>query len=93
MLQRFPTDVLAEDPVLVIWEVGITDAVRGTGIEEFAATLQAGIDELNNHSIDVVLIDMQFSRSTNTVIDFERYLNALHRVADLNDVYVSPATR
>jgi len=90
MFQRFPTDVLAEDPVLVVWEVGITDAVRGTGIEEFAATLQAGIDELNNHSIDVVLIDMQFSRSTNTVIDFERYLNALHRVADLNDVYVFP---
>ena len=90
MFERFPTDVLAEDPVLVVWEIGITDAVRGTGIDEFAATLQAGIDELEQPCIDVVLIDMQFSRSTTTVIDFERYLNALHRVGDLNDVYVFP---
>ena len=29
MLERFPSDVLAEDPVLVIWETGTTDAVRG----------------------------------------------------------------
>src|SRR5262249_55163049 len=32
MLERFPTDVFPEDPVLVVWEVGITDAVRGTDI-------------------------------------------------------------
>ena len=33
---------------------------------------------------------MQFSHSTTTVIDFERYLNALHRVGDVNDVIVFP---
>jgi hypothetical protein len=37
-----------------------------------------------------MLVDMQFSRSTATVIDFDRYLTALHRVADLNEVYVFP---
>jgi acyl-CoA thioesterase I len=90
MLQRFPTDVFAEDPVLVIWEVGINDAVRGTNVDDFATTLQAGIDELKNRAIDIILVDMQFSRSTATVIDFERYLNTLHRVGDLNEVYVFP---
>ena len=29
VLERFPSDVIAEDPVLVIWETGTTDAVRG----------------------------------------------------------------
>jgi hypothetical protein len=33
---------------------------------------------------------MQFSHSTATVIDFERYLNTLHQVGDVNDVNVFP---
>src|SRR5436305_4381886 len=90
MLDRFPTDVIPEDPVLVIWETGTTDAVRGVEVDDFAATLQTGIDALKAHGIDVMLVDLQFSHSTTTVIDFERYLNALHRVGDVNDVNVFP---
>jgi hypothetical protein len=90
MLDRFPTDVFAEDPVLVAWEVGITDAVRGTDIDEFAETLRTGLDELKNRAIDGILVDMQFSRSSATVINFESYLKALHRAGDLADVYVFP---
>jgi acyl-CoA thioesterase I len=90
MLERFPTDVIAEDPVLVIWETGTTDAVRGVGVDDFAATLQTGIDDLKARGIDIMLVDMQFSHSTVTVIDFERYVNALHRVGDVNDVNVFP---
>jgi acyl-CoA thioesterase I len=87
MVGRFATDVIPEDPILVIWETGISDAVRGIEVDDFASALQAGV---KNRSIDIVLVDMQFSRSTATVIDFERYLTALHRVADLNEVYVFP---
>lgn len=87
---RFATDVFAEDPVLVVWETGVNDAVRGTAIDDFASTLQSGVDELKNRAIDIVLVDMQFSRSSQTVIDFDRYLHALHRVGDLSDVYVFP---
>jgi acyl-CoA thioesterase-1 len=90
MLERFPTDVIPEDPVLVIWETGTTDAVRGVGVDDFAATLQTGIDELKAHGIDIMLVDLQFSHSTTTVMDFEQYLNALHRVGDVNDVNVFP---
>ncbi len=90
MLERFPTDVIPEDPVLVLWETGTTDAVRGVGVDDFAASLQTGIDGLKAHGIDIMLVDMQFSHSSATVIDFERYLNALHRVGDVNDVNVFP---
>jgi acyl-CoA thioesterase-1 len=90
MVERFPTDVIAEDPVLVVWEAGISDAVRGIEIDDFAAALQAGIDQVKNRAIDIVLVDMQFSRRASTVINFEQYLNALHRVGDLNAVYVFP---
>ena len=90
MVERFATDVIAEDPILVIWEAGISDAVRGIEIDDFAAALQAGIDELKTRAIDMMLVDMQFSRRTSTVINFEHYLDALHRVGDLNQVYVFP---
>src|SRR5215472_3366283 len=52
MLDRFPTDVIPEDPVLVIWETGTTDAVRGVEVDDFAATLQSGIDEFKARGID-----------------------------------------
>jgi hypothetical protein len=90
MLERFPTDVISEDPVLVIWETGTTDAVRGVGVDDFATTVQTGIDELKSHGIDIILVDMQFSHSTATIIDFEHYLNALHRLGDVNDINVFP---
>jgi len=90
MYERFPTDVFAADPVLVVWEVGIIDAVRGTDVEDFTSTLQDGTDVLKNKAIDTILMDMQFSPNSATVINFEGYLKALHRVGDLADVYVFP---
>ena len=90
MVERFPTDVIAEDPILVVWETGISDTVRGIEIDDFAAALQAGIDEVKNRTIDILLVDMQFSRRTSMVIDFEQYLNTIHRIGDLNEVYVFP---
>ena len=90
MLARFPPDVFAEDPVLIVWETGISDAVRGVEPDDFANALQAGIDAAKARAIDIVLVDMQFSRSAAAVIDFDRYLKTLHRVGDVNEVYVFP---
>ena len=90
MVERFPTDVMAEDPVLVVWEAGISDAVRGIEIDDFVTALEAGIDEVKNRAIDILLVDMQFSRRASTVINFEQYLDALYRVGDLTEVYVFP---
>jgi hypothetical protein len=90
MLARFPHDVLAEHPVLVIWETGTSDAVRGVDVDDFAATLQSGIDALAVHSIDLILVDLQFSHQTDAVIDLGSYLDAMHRVGDVKDIYVFP---
>jgi len=90
MVARFPADVFGEKPVLVVWEVGIADAVRGTELDDFAAALQAGIDALKKQAIDTMLVDMQFSQKANAVIDFELYLDTVHRIGDVNDIYVFP---
>jgi hypothetical protein len=90
MIERFPADLFAEKPVLAVWETGITDAVRGIDTDEFAAALQSGIEEVKSRAIDIVLVDMQFSRRASTVIEFDHYLDMIHRVGELNEVYVFP---
>jgi len=88
MVDRFANDIIAEDPVLAIWETGTTDAVRGIDVDSFTATLEAGIAALRAHDIEVMLVDMQYSRRTASIIGFDRYLATMHRVADVDEVYL-----
>jgi acyl-CoA thioesterase-1 len=88
MVDRFAKDIIAEDPVLAIWETGTTDAVRGVDVDSFTATLEAGIAALRTRDIEVMLVDMQYSRRTASIIGFDRYLATMHRVADVDEVYL-----
>lgn len=88
MMGRFAADVYPNHPTLVIWETGTVEAVRGLDAEAFAAQLQAGITDLHAHQTEVMMMDMQYSRNTTSVINYEPYLDALHRTADVEDVYL-----
>jgi acyl-CoA thioesterase-1 len=86
MASRLAGEVIPVKPTLVIWETGTTDAVRGTELDEFRQTIQAGIDRLRASGAEVVLMDMQFSRQTHAVINFDRYESVLREVTDANEV-------
>lgn len=88
MVDRFAQDVHPLSPTLVIWETGTVDAVRSTDIETFSTALQTGIDALRAHKSDTILINMQYSRSTASVINFQPYLEAMEQRADVDDVYL-----
>jgi len=88
MIGRFSADVLAAKPNLVIWETGTVDAVRAVEIDEFAAALDEGITALRAGGAAVMLVNMQYNPSLDSVIDFGPYLDALNRAADLDDVYL-----
>jgi hypothetical protein len=90
MVERFAHDVFGEKPALVIWETGTTDAVRGVGVDDFAATLENGVEAIAARDIDLVLVDMQYSRRTLAIIDFDSYLRAMHRVGEVKETYVFP---
>src|SRR4029453_1736251 len=68
MAARLDRDLLALKPMLVIWETGTTDAVRGTDLDEFRQTIQDGIDRLRAAGPEVVFMDMQFLPHTHAVI-------------------------
>ncbi len=63
-LPRFDTDIFAERPSLVIWQVG-TNAVfhkeeKKYDLDKVAAAISAGLARLRGHSMDVLLIDPQY---------------------------------
>ena len=84
--ERLVRDVLPLKPTLVIWETGTMEAVRGIDVDEFRETVQAGINELRAAGTEVVLMNMQFSRETDAMIQFGPYLIAMRELAEANDL-------
>ena len=84
-LERLERDILPLKPNLVIWETGTMEAVRGSEVDAFRETVRTGVDELRAAGVEVVLMNMQFSRETDAMIHFEPYLIALRQVADATE--------
>ena len=61
MIARFPTNVIAEDPHLVIWQVGTNSLLRDRPIDVRSKVLQDGIAQLKSQRMDVVLMDPQYA--------------------------------
>jgi hypothetical protein len=84
-LERIDRDILPLKPNLLMWETGTMEAVRGSDVDAFRETVRTGIDELRAAGVEVVLMNMQFSRETDAMIHFEPYLIALRQVADATE--------
>jgi lysophospholipase L1-like esterase len=89
MAGRFEKEVIPLAPTLVIWQTGTIDAANNVDPTYFRDTLQSGLDRLRAVS-EVIVMDSQYSRRTNTMIDFEPYQTAMREVADANDVPLFP---
>jgi len=61
MLARFETGVIAENPHLVIWQVGTNSLLRDRPLDLRARVLQEGIARLKSRRMDVVLMDPQYA--------------------------------
>ena len=59
MLARFDTAVFAEQPDLVLWQVGTNSVLRGDSLPGAQSLIHEGVERLKAHGADVVLIDPQ----------------------------------
>lgn len=73
--------VVPEKPVLVIWQTGTVDAVRSVDPSDFGDALIAGIDLLHYKGADVILMDMQYSTATASVVNYPPYIDYMRRIA------------
>lgn len=62
-LSRFESDLIGEAPSLVIWQVGTNAVFHDYNPDEVAAAIAAGLDWLAGLPMDVVLMDLQYTRA------------------------------
>ncbi len=60
-LARFDSDIFAEKPSLVIWQVGTNAVFHNYNLDDVAAKIAEGLDRLRGKPMDVVLIDPQYT--------------------------------
>jgi hypothetical protein len=78
--------VEAKKPTLVIWQTGTVDAMRSIDPDDFRTAVDEGVAALRNAGTDVILMNLQYSPRTETMISAPPYLDNLRVVAQQHDV-------
>jgi|SRR5262245_42111936 len=76
----------AKRPTLVIWQTGTVDAIRSIDPDEFRTAVADGIGALQNAGADVVLMNLQYSPRTETMISVPPYLDSMRVAAQEHDI-------
>jgi hypothetical protein len=79
---------LVEDrkPTLVIWQTGTVDAMRSVDPDDFRGAVDDGVAAMQKAGADVVLMNLQYSPRTETMISTSAYLDNMRVVAQQYDV-------
>jgi lysophospholipase L1-like esterase len=78
--------VEAKRPTLVIWQTGTVDAMRSVDPDDFRAAVDDGVAALQGAGTDVILLNLQYSPRTETMISAPPYLDNMRVVAQQHDV-------
>jgi hypothetical protein len=71
----------AKKPTLVVWQTGTVDAIRSVDVDNFHDTIDKGVTALQNAGADVVLMNMQYSPRTETMVSPTSYIDSMRLVA------------
>jgi hypothetical protein len=79
---------LAEErkPTLVIWQTGTVDALRSVDPDDFRVGVDDGVAALQSAGTDVILMNLQYSPRTETMISAAPYIDNMRVVAQQHDV-------
>ena len=78
--------VEGKKPTLVIWQTGTYDAMRSIDPDDFRGAVGEGVVALQNAGTDVILMNLQYSPRTETMISAPPYLDSMRVVAQQHDV-------
>jgi len=76
----------AKKPTLVIWQTGTVDAMRSIDPDDFRSAVDEGVAALQKAGVDLVLMNLQYSPRTETMISATPYLDNMRVVAQQHDV-------
>jgi len=78
---RIKADVALNQPDLVIWQAGTSDAFSNIPLDEFEAALTEAVRWLKMHNTDVVLVGVHFIRNLASDPHYQAIRNVVNRVA------------
>ena len=79
--------IFADDhPALVVWQAGTVDALRGVEPEDFRNSLDQGLDAIAAAGADVVMMNMQYSPRTESMLSVAPFADVMHWVAEQRGV-------
>jgi lysophospholipase L1-like esterase len=79
--------LLAEEkPDLVIWQTGTLDAIKRVEPDDFRAALEEGVETLHRGGADVILMNMQYSPRTETMVALGPYADNMRVVAQQYEI-------
>jgi hypothetical protein len=76
----------AKKPTLVIWQTGTVDAIRSIDPDEFRGAVTEGVSALQHAGADVILMNLQYSPRTETMMSVPPYLDNLRVVAQEHEI-------
>lgn len=76
----------AKRPTLVIWQTGTVDAIRSIDPDEFRTAVTDGVSALQQAGADVVLMNLQYSPRTETMMSVPPYLDNMRVVAQEHEI-------
>jgi acyl-CoA thioesterase-1 len=86
MLARLETEVLAEKPDLVLWQVGTNALLRNRPLQPALEMINDGIKRMKAVGADVILIDPQFAPKVITKPDHRRMVELISTAAKQGNV-------
>ena len=75
-----------KNPTLVVWQTGTVDAMRSVDPDDFRGAVDDGVAALQKAGADVILMNLQYSPRTETMISVPPYLDSMRVVAQQHDV-------
>ena len=88
MLARFDKAVLAEQPDLVVWQLGTNTVIRHHRIRPMAPLLAEGLERLKESGADIVLMDPQFAPKVIVEPNAERMVDLIEAAAKAENISV-----
>jgi len=77
-IAKLPLD---QKPNLVIWQTGTFEALRGNDPETFRSNVADGVEKLQAGGADVILMNMQYSPRTESMLALGPYVDSMRWVA------------
>lgn len=84
--ERLKSEVALNEPDLVLWQLGASDALAQIPPAEFEETVDQTLTWLKDHNVDVVLVGLQYLRLMRKDTQYQAIREAIQRVADRHKV-------